>query len=305
MQHERNGRPMPAELEVERNGRANYWSFKAPASGRSGAWEAWEQPRPSKLQMLARIRSTFKGWLFPTMFIPVASLLASGIGSAFLENRLSRKVTHLTLRHNNQTVWAPLLDVWPLLEIFALGAYDFPMVDWNRIRTVVDCGAHVGGFSLWVGQRVPCRIVAVEPNPLALALCERNFAAAGIDVSLVRKAVAGDRGPRRLGHASIPGISSISRRSSGRRSIDVEAVTLQDLLSHGGMKSVDLMKMDVEGAEEEIFASVSTATLASIGAAIIECHPAAGVRTESIAAKLVESGMDVLWQPRMIVGWRT
>src|SRR5207245_2706554 len=147
-------------------------------------------------------------------------------------------------------------DAWPVFEVFALGAYDFSVVDWTGLKTVLDCGAHVGSFSIWVANRSQCRIVAIEPNPVALNLCERNLRGAGVAVSLVRAALAGHRGKRTLNRPSVPGISSISQAGTGQ-SLEVETTTLDDVLEQNHLDVVDLMKMDIEGAEQEVFASLS------------------------------------------------
>jgi hypothetical protein len=84
----------------------------------------------------------------------------------------------------------------------------------------------------------------------------------------------------------------------------VEPFRLGDILDQAAFDRVDLLKMDVEGAEGEIFATVSDAALSRIGTALVECHPSAGGKSEIIAERLARSGMRVARSNRLVLAWR-
>jgi FkbM family methyltransferase len=117
---------------------------------------------------------------------------------------------------------------------------------------IVDCGAHVGFATAWfLGRHPGCRILAFEPEPDALALLRGNAAAQGWErIRIVGAAVMAAPGnvafyvdPDRPAH---PMASLLPERMHGHR-IKVPAVRLADELPHDG--GIDLLKMDVEGAE--------------------------------------------------------
>ena len=57
-------------------------------------------------------------------------------------------------------------------QIFVHGSYALP----PRCRTILDCGANVGIFSIWAARRHPhARIVALEPFPATFAALEANI----------------------------------------------------------------------------------------------------------------------------------
>jgi hypothetical protein len=56
---------------------------------------------------------------------------------------------------------------------------------------------------------------------------------------------------------------------------------------------VDLLKIDVEGAEREIFESLGESALDRVRAVLVECHPWLGTDLASIARQLEASGMRV------------
>ncbi len=59
------------------------------------------------------------------------------------------------------------------------------------------------------------------------------------------------------------------RRSATDRELSVESVTLESLMKTYGVTYIDLLKFDIEGAEERIF---NKAILASVGYLIGEVH---------------------------------
>jgi FkbM family methyltransferase len=121
---------------------------------------------------------------------------------------------------------------------------------------------------------------------------------------LSRAAVGGRNEQGTLYDSGFPGLSSFIP-ASDKRGIPVNVITLEELLNRSGLTQVDLLKMDIEGAETQVFETVSTATLRRIRAAVIECHPEAGADITLIQAKLIEAGMQTASDPRMVVAWRT
>jgi FkbM family methyltransferase len=221
-----------------------------------------------------------------------------------LLSALRPRQTTLRLRQSGLSIRTPLLDAWPAFEVFAFGEYDFPSVTWSAIKTVIDCGANVGCFSLWAAQRSNCEVLAVEPNPWVHGMLKDNLSILGPTARIRPVAIAGSSGKRSLYDRGFPAISSIVDKKSAGGGVLVDTVTLDDLVSSSGFAHLDLLKMDIEGAEGEVFKTVSTETLKRIGTAIIECHPSAGVDSRFIAARLSDAGFRVVCDSRLVVGWR-
>jgi FkbM family methyltransferase len=129
--------------------------------------------------------------------------------------------------------------------------YHHPQAHVRPGDVVIDCGAHIGGFTgvaLRAGARL---VVAIEPEQANVTALRRNFAAeikTG-KVKLVEKGVWNKTGRLSL-HVSKTGDShSVVVPQNGPREESIEVVTLDSLA--GGMKlsRVDFIKMDIEGAE--------------------------------------------------------
>lgn len=146
------------------------------------------------------------------------------------------------------------------------GAYalDLPV----EPRLILDLGANVGYASVDLALRYPmARVVAVEPEPSNAALLRRNVAALG-RVEVVEAAVWPRTEPVAL---EDPGKGKWGMRVRAGGSGVVRAVTIPELLANAGAERADLVKIDIEGSELDLF-SAETGWLTQVGALVIELH---------------------------------
>ena len=161
-------------------------------------------------------------------------------------------------------------DFFVFHEVFGSRVYELPTAFKSRIRTVVDLGAHVGMTSLFLLDLLTdCQCVCVEPSPENFHLLRANLDAYADRVTLVEGAVA-----ERSGSIAFDanGWSWGGKASdSGSRSNRVRAFTVDEIVENAGLDSIDLLKMDVEGAEDGIFRS-SRRWMEKVGCIAIEIH---------------------------------
>jgi FkbM family methyltransferase len=180
----------------------------------------------------------------------------------------------------------------------------YPTFAGIEINTILDAGANIGSASRWWLQFHPhARIVAVEPDAGNFSLLEKNLAAYGSQVSLVRGAVWHESGQVRLDRSSA---CAASFRVGPKGDAPVEAFTIDDLAGKMGVKSFDIVKLDIEGAEREIFASSHASKWLDLArVVIVEIHEdyAPGVGREMAKAfanrdhALFLSGENLVWIP--------
>lgn len=139
-----------------------------------------------------------------------------------------------------------------VLKVLRGGEYDHPnLPDYPKVRRVLDIGANVGAFAVWASRRWPgCWIDCYEPNPQAAELCRMN-APPGTKVHELAVIDTASpectRVPLHLG--TDWGYSSTYRDLNPSSGEVVEVDTLHPAL----LPSCDVLKVDAEGVEVEIF----------------------------------------------------
>jgi FkbM family methyltransferase len=117
--------------------------------------------------------------------------------------------------------------------------------------TVVDLGMNLGGFSRWITANTDARVVGVEPVP---ALYESMPALPRTTVLQAAVSAASGSVELVLNEESCAAIESTGLGEAQARRVTVRAITLEELLAQQGIQTVDLLKVDIEGAELDVFA---------------------------------------------------
>lgn len=145
-------------------------------------------------------------------------------------------------------------DCAALRDVFVDREYE---LDGSDPETILDIGSNIGMSVIFWRLRYPgARIVAVEPDPNAYARLTEAASRAG--AQCYRYAVTDYDGTTTFySHARNTVSSSlVSARRAGGTEVRVPARTLLSLLKESGIARADLLKFDVEGAEDRIFERV-------------------------------------------------
>jgi FkbM family methyltransferase len=198
-----------------------------------------------------------------------------GLGSAcrvLLAKLVCRKTVYLPLPSSAIRVECRLnnSDLVVFLGTFLHGDSLISMIP--RPTVIFDLGANVGFTAIQLARQFPAaKIYAVEPARDSCELCRRNTA--GFEnVVVLQKAVSTVPGEFILSNSDSIAMSRSFSATACRSSDTVEGVTLAKLLSdHVAPDDVVLIKMDIEGAERDIFDGDAT-WLHSVGAVLVEPH---------------------------------
>jgi FkbM family methyltransferase len=137
--------------------------------------------------------------------------------------------------------------------------------------SVLDLGGNVGMASAFFRQRFPlAKIVTLEPHPGNFVICEANLSS--LDIQCQQRAVWAKS-------TRLYCINDNERFDSFQfvetpvaSATVVDTVTLDDLIDSEFQGKVDLVKIDIEGAESELFAEGSRGWLEKVRSVIIEFH---------------------------------
>ena len=145
----------------------------------------------------------------------------------------------------------------------------------DGVRTIVDAGANIGLASAYLLWKSPsARVVALEPDPVNYDLCVRNLAAFG-ERAVVLRAGLWSRPCRIEVEAENLGTwASTTAPVEGRGGADaIDGFDVATLMDRHGMETVDLLKIDIEGAEREVFSADDLSWLDRVGCIQIELEP--------------------------------
>ena len=116
-----------------------------------------------------------------------------------------------------------------------------------EVRTILDIGANLGFFSIAARGRYPhATIHAYEPNPRILPFLESNLSA--LEVGVYPEAVGAQDGFTSMMDSG----PSNQARTSATGNGEIPQVSFEKAVERLG-NSVDLLKLDCEGAEWELF----------------------------------------------------
>lgn len=168
-----------------------------------------------------------------------------------------------------------------LSDEYALGKIRFP------VATIADIGANVGFFSMAASARFPAaKIHAYEPNPRVHPFLRANLGA--VNVPMYPEAVGARAGWVQIHDTAESNAAStvpVSGEGNG-----VPQVALGEVIARLGGR-VDLVKMDCEGAEWEMF--TEPAPWQQIGEVRMEYHLSGGRTFADVRAALSGLGFEI------------
>lgn len=170
----------------------------------------------------------------------------------------------ITLRGGHSTDALVVYELLVMQEYALVGDLDSPAF-------IIDGGANIGVASLYFLNRYPsAHVVAVEPSPDNFEILRKNLAPYADRVTLVQGAIWKSRGRLMLQPEKEEWRTSV-RASDNEQPGSVEAFTLPGLIAHG-RGTVDLLKIDIEGSEGEVFGPEAQQWLPAVRNIAIEVH---------------------------------
>lgn len=168
--------------------------------------------------------------------------------------------------------------------------------------TFVDVGANIGYYALLAGRICgpDGSVIAFEPDDAARAVLASNVAANSLDNVEICALAVSDRSERgRFFPADYEG-GSLVQLGAGGAGVEVETTTLDDFFSRRGWPRVDVVKLDIEGAEMLALSGMAELCERNPGVMLVMesnpyCYRRAGVTPVALGQKLHDLGFTRGW----------
>jgi FkbM family methyltransferase len=161
-------------------------------------------------------------------------------------------------------------DVMILDKVFAESEYDLPFS--IPVRTVVDAGAHIGAATLFYHHRFPdARILAIEPEESNYDLLRKNTEIIPNVVAMQAALWPYDTQLWIQDTAADKATFQVSTTSSDF-GYPVPSITPWKIFEKLHVDRIDVLKLDIEGAELDLFASHTDQWLSRVGCLVLELH---------------------------------
>ena len=179
-------------------------------------------------------------------------------------------------------------------EMFISKKYDFLFE--NKLNIVLDIGANAGTFSKLFLEKGVSKVYAFEPNQDAL-INLNYLASKNNNLKVIEKAVYINEENLKfytdLSNTTIGSFDqnhvTFNSNSNIKESI-VPTTTIKNFIKQENLTKIDLIKMDIEGAEYDIIENLEDEIFNITNRFLIEWHNNSDSRIEKLISKLISKG---------------
>ena len=161
-------------------------------------------------------------------------------------------------------------DAWVFRQIFVQRQYEVEVS--SEPHLIIDAGANIGCASVFFACRYPqATILAIEPDAANFEMLRIN-AAPYRNIVPIRAAVWGRPEVLAIANPNSKSWEFQTRQASAGDADTVVGLTIDELLTWAGAPRIDILKIDIEGAEKQVFSGPYDRWLGRVGAIFAELH---------------------------------
>lgn len=165
------------------------------------------------------------------------------------------------------------MDQFAFREIFQTESLDTDFLGIDVPTTIVDCGAHIGSASLYFSLKFPTsKITAIEPDADNYKLLKANTEQYP-NICTINAAVWDSSASVTIVDSNSNTTGRSVREVGTSESGSIPGLTLNEIFDQQNLGMIDILKIDVEGAEKRLFSSPSVDSwLRRVRVLIVEPH---------------------------------
>jgi FkbM family methyltransferase len=155
-------------------------------------------------------------------------------------------------------------------QVFTERQYKWFGSDTLSPNIIVDAGSNIGLSALYFANQYPqANIFCIEPVESNYALLRSNTSGYG-QIKIMQGAIW--HKDENLDIQNPEGYSAGKALQKGTDSSSIKGYTIQSIMNHFNIKHIDILKIDIEGAEKEIFQLGDLSWLDHVDILVIELH---------------------------------
>jgi FkbM family methyltransferase len=161
-------------------------------------------------------------------------------------------------------------DVEVFCQIFGHAELDYDVG--RPVKYIIDAGANIGLSSLFLANKYPgAAIDAIEVSTDNIELLTLNVGSYP-NIRIIPKGLWGKSATLKIANPTAEPWAFIVEETSQSDPEGIPTVGVNDLMQERGIDAIDILKVDIEGAEAEVFGTSGAPWLSSVNCLMIELH---------------------------------
>ncbi len=173
---------------------------------------------------------------------------------------------------------------------------------------ILDVGGHIGTFTMYIKNLYPhAKIIAMEPVSDNRVFYNRNIKLNNYqNVTLLPYALYSQTGQFYidLSNKQYDAVSVQTEKPIHDDYVTIDAVSFEDVINKNNIAHIDLMKLDIEGAEYDLLNTQLPIMSNTVKRIIMEYHPAGDkAKRNQLVSYFDQAGWGLVYETKNILGF--
>ncbi len=139
-------------------------------------------------------------------------------------------------------------------------------------ETIIDCGANIGLSAVFFANRFPnAKIIAIEPESRNFDVLKKNTEKYD-HITAIKAGIWSKTTHLKIVDDKVASWGFRVEETTASDGAAIAAISIEDIMKQHNIEKIDILKIDIEGSEKEIFANNYDEWLSRTKTLIIETH---------------------------------
>jgi FkbM family methyltransferase len=155
-------------------------------------------------------------------------------------------------------------------SIFLFGEFKLPVkID---AKLIIDAGAYTGLSALYYASKYPnAKVITIEPETSNFEVLKKNTENIK-NISRIQAGLWNKEAFLKIVDRETGNWGFTVKEVSESEKYDIQATTLDVILRNSGFSKIDILKIDIEGSEKELFSGNYESWLSKVNILVVELH---------------------------------